>query len=163
MENSGNAVLVFTDFPLLNRNAVFPCTVFDYSSADWDGFHYHLRVASYADIFSQGASVATFLSTFYLLKHQLKPHLSLWFSTACAGVTAHTNLFCMCDQIKFSVWLSNLGRLVTVAKGFLNLPKLLMLIKQMILSSTSKLSVPAFCKLLILFLTGIKINYSTSV
>ena len=64
-------------------------------------------------------------------KYQVKPHTSTLFSAACAAAITHGNHFFLSAP---TINLLNLkyssGRLVIVAKGFLKLPKLHMLIKQ---------------------------------
>ena len=39
-------------------DASFHCIAYDYSLADWDGLHDHLRDAQWEDIFKLGASAA---------------------------------------------------------------------------------------------------------
>ena len=52
-------VSVSIDFLLnSNRDALFQCIADDYSCADWDCLHDHLRVASWEDIFKLSASAA---------------------------------------------------------------------------------------------------------
>ena len=97
---------------------------YDYSCADRD----HLRDVSWEDVFKLGASAAA--SEFcewvqvgtdvYIphRKYQVKPHSSPWFSAACAAAIVHRNhFFRLCQK-------------VIIAKGFLKLPNLRMLIKQ---------------------------------
>ena len=45
LENSDHVVVsVCIDFPLnCKQDALFHCTAYDYSRADWDGLHDHLR------------------------------------------------------------------------------------------------------------------------
>ena len=60
-------------------------------------------------------------------KKQVNPHTSPWFPAACAAAIVHRNhLFYLYQQNQSS----NKERLAIVAKGFLNLPNLHMLIKQ---------------------------------
>ena len=86
---------------------------YDYSCADWDGLHDHLRDVSLDDIFKLSASAAA--SEFcewvqveidvYIphCKYQAKPHSSPWFSAACAAVIVHRNyFFCLYQQNKSS-------------------------------------------------------------
>ena len=90
------AVLISIDFPInSNQDALFHCVAYDYSCADWDGLHDHLRDVSWEDIFKLSASAAT--SEFcervqvgidvYIphCKYQVKPHSSPWFSAAYAA------------------------------------------------------------------------------
>ena len=52
-------VSVFIDFPTNSQqDAPFHCMAYDYSCADWDGLHDHLRCVSWEDIFKLGASTA---------------------------------------------------------------------------------------------------------
>ena len=74
---------------------------YDYSCADWDGLHDHLRDVTWEDIFKLGASASA--SEFcewvqvgidvYIphRKYQVKPHSSPWFSAACAAAIVHRN------------------------------------------------------------------------
>ena len=76
---------------------------YDYSRADWDDLHDHLRDAPWEDIFQLSAFAAT--SEFFEwvqigihvciphCKYQFKAHLSPWFSAACATAIAHRNHF----------------------------------------------------------------------
>ena len=76
---------------------------YDYSHADWDGLCDHLRGVPWEDIFKLSASAAA--SEFcewvqvgidvYIphCKYQVKPHLSPWFSAACAAAIVHRNYF----------------------------------------------------------------------
>ena len=64
-------------------------------------------------------------------KYQLKPHSSPWFSTACdAAIVDRNHFFCCTNRINLLHLNRSLVRLINVAKGFLKLPNLLMLIKQ---------------------------------
>ena len=57
--NSDHVVSAFTDF-LSNskRDASFHRIAYDYSCADWDGLHDHLRHIPWEDIFKLNASAA---------------------------------------------------------------------------------------------------------
>ena len=98
------AVSVFIDFPSNSQwNALFYRIAYDYSRADWDDIHDHLRDVPQEDIFKLGASPAA--SEFcewvqvgidvyiHHRKYQVKPHSSPWFSTACAAAIVHRNHF----------------------------------------------------------------------
>ena len=101
--NSGHVVvLVSTDFPSYSQwDAPFHRIAYDYSCADWDGICDHLRDVPWKDIFKLCASAAT--SEFcewvqigidiYIphRKYQIKPHLSPWFSAACAAAIVQRN------------------------------------------------------------------------
>ena len=76
---------------------------YDYSRADWDGLHDHLRDVLLEDIFKLSASAAA--SEFrervqvgidlYIPHHkyQAKPNSSPWFSAACTAAMVHRNYF----------------------------------------------------------------------
>ena len=97
-------VLVSIDF-LSNsqQDARFNCMPYDYSRADWDDLHDHLRYVPWEDIFKLGASAAAsefcewvqFGIDVYIphRKYQVKPYTSPWFSAACAAVIGHRNHF----------------------------------------------------------------------
>ena len=83
-------VSVSIDFPTNSQqDAPFHCRAYDYSRADWDGLHDHLRDVPWEDVFKPGASAAA--SEFcewvqvgidvYIphRKYQVKPHSSPWF------------------------------------------------------------------------------------
>ena len=105
LENSDHVdVSVSIDFPSNSqRDALFHHIAYDYSRADWDGLHDHLRDVPWEDIFKLGASAAA--SEFcewvqvgidvYIphRKYQAKPHSSPWFSASCAAVIVHRNHF----------------------------------------------------------------------
>ena len=59
--NSDHAVgSVYIDFPSFSQwDTLFHCIVYDYSHADWDGLHDHLRDVSWEDIFKLSASAAS--------------------------------------------------------------------------------------------------------
>ena len=53
------AVSVFTDFPSNSKwDASFYCIAYDYSCADWNGLHDHLRDVPLEDIFKLSAFTA---------------------------------------------------------------------------------------------------------
>ena len=60
LRNADHVVVsVSMDFPSnLQRDTPFHRITYDYSCADWDGLHYHLRDVPYKDIFKLGASAA---------------------------------------------------------------------------------------------------------
>ena len=103
--NSDHVVVsVSVDSPSnLQRDALFHRIAYDYSRADWDGLHDHLRDVPWEDIFKLGASAAA--SEFcewvqvgidvYIphRKYQVKPHSSPWFSAACTAAIVHRNQF----------------------------------------------------------------------
>ena len=105
LENSDHVVVsVSIYFPTNSQqDAPFRRIAYDYSRADWDGLHDHLRDVPWEDIFKLGASAAA--STFcgwvqggidVYIPHrnfQVKPHSSPWFSAACAAAIVHRNHF----------------------------------------------------------------------
>ena len=103
--NSDHVVISVTiDFPSnLQQDALFHCIAYNYSCADWDGLHDHLRDVPWEDIFELGASAAASEFCEWLRvgadvyiphgKNQIKPHSSPWFSPACAAAIIHRNLF----------------------------------------------------------------------
>ena len=102
--NSDIFVSVSIDFPSnLQQDAPFHCIVYDYSHADWDGLHDHLRDVPWKDIPKPSASAV--VSEFGVWvqvgidvyiphhKYQVKPHSSPWFSAACAAAIVRRNHF----------------------------------------------------------------------
>ena len=103
--NSDHVVVsVLIDFPTNSqRHAPFHRIAYDYSRADWDGVHDHLRDVPWEYIFKLSASTAA--SEFcewvqvgidvYIphRKYQVKPHSSPWFSAACAAAIVRRNHF----------------------------------------------------------------------
>ena len=92
------------DFPSnLQRDASFHHIAYDYSCADSDGLHDHLRDVPWDDIFKLGASTAAseFCEWFQVRldvyiphrKYQVKPYSSPWFSASCAAAIVHRNHF----------------------------------------------------------------------
>ena len=106
------AASVSIDFPSNSkRNAPFHCIAYAYSRADWDGLCDHLRDVPWEDIFKEGASAAASKFCEWLqvgkdvyishCKYEVKPHLSPWFSAACAAAIVHRNqLFPLHQQNK---------------------------------------------------------------
>ena len=103
--NSDHVVVpVSIDFPINSKqDTPFHHIAYDYSCADWDCLHDHLRDVPLEDIFKLSASAAA--SEFcewvqvgidvYIphCKYQVKPHSSPWFSAACAAAIVHRNNF----------------------------------------------------------------------
>ena len=103
--NSDHVVVsVSIDFPTNSQqDAPFHRIAYDYSRADWDGLHDHLRDVPWEDIFKLSASAAA--SEFcewvqvgidvYIshCNYQVKPRSSPWFSAACAATIVHRNHF----------------------------------------------------------------------
>ena len=103
--NSDNVVVsVSIDFPInSNQDASFYRVAYDYSRADRDGLRDHLRDVPWEDIFKLSASAAAGEFCEWVQvgidvyiphhKYQVKPHLSPWFSAACAAAILHRNHF----------------------------------------------------------------------
>ena len=82
----------------------------DYSCADWDSLHDHLRDIPWEDIFKFSISAAREFwerveveINVYIShrKYQVKPHSSLWFSAAFTASIVHRNqFFCFNQQNK---------------------------------------------------------------
>ena len=76
---------------------------YDYSHAHWDGFCDHLRDVPWEHIFKFSASATASEYCEWVQveidvyiphhKYQVKPHLSPWFSAACAAAIVHRNHF----------------------------------------------------------------------
>ena len=81
-------------------DAPFDCIAYDYSCADWDGLHDHLRDVPWEDIFKLSASPPSEFCEWVQVgidvdipyqKYQVNPPSSPWFSPACAGAIVHRN------------------------------------------------------------------------
>ena len=97
-------ISVSIDFPINSKwDAPFHGIAYEYSRADWDGLHDHLRDVPWEDIFKLSASAASSefcewvqVGTDVYISHrkyQVKPHSSPWFSDACAATVVHRNHF----------------------------------------------------------------------
>ena len=102
--NSDHVVVsVSIDFPINSKkDTPFHRVAYDYSRADWDGLHDHLRDVPLEDIFKLSASAASEFCEWVQVridvyiphrKCQVKPHSSPWFSAACAAAIVHRNHF----------------------------------------------------------------------
>ena len=102
-------VLVSIDFPSNSqRDAPFHRIAYDYSRADWDSLHDHLRDVPWEDIFKLSASAAASEFCEWVQvgidvciphrKYQVKPHSSPWFSASCAAAIVHGNHFSVCTK-----------------------------------------------------------------
>ena len=95
--NSDHVVVsVSIDFPTNSQqDAPFHRIAYDYSCADWDGLRDHLRDVPWEDIFKLSASAAASEFCEWVRDdlsipnqtYQVKPHSSLWFYTAFAGLS----------------------------------------------------------------------------
>ena len=142
--NSDHVVVsVSIDFPINSRqDTPFHRVAYDYSRAHWDGLRDHLEMF-HGRISLNSVPLlllVNFVSGFRLeliytyishRKYQVKPHSSPWFLAACAAAIVHRNhIFRLYQKNKSSEYKVNSDRLVIVAKGFLKLPNLHMLLKQ---------------------------------
>ena len=105
LENSDHVVVsVSNDFPSNSRqDAPFHRIPFDYSCADLDSLHDHLRVIPWEGIFKLNASATASEFWEWLQvridvhiphrKYQVKPRSSPWFSAASAAAIVHRNHF----------------------------------------------------------------------
>ena len=102
-------VSVSIDFPSnLKWDAPFHHIAYDYSHADWDNLHEHLRDVPWEDILKLracdaarefGKWVQAGIDVYIPLhKDQVKPHSSPWFSGACAAAIFHANHFFLLYQ-----------------------------------------------------------------
>ena len=171
--NSDHVVVsVFIDFPVNSKqDAPFHRVAYDYSRADWDGLRDHLRDVPWEDIFKLGASTAASKFCEWVQvgidvyiphrKYQVKPHSSPWFSAACAAAIAHRNhFFHLYQQNKSSESKVKFRQASNrVAKGFLKLPNLHMLLKQKSPSLPRNLALGTFGELLIVFSTKVNLLY----
>ena len=169
--NSNHVVVsVSIDVPSdSQQDALFHCIAYDYSHADWDGLCDHLRDVPWEDIFKLGASAASEFCKWvqsgidvYIPhgKYQVKLHSFPWFSAACAAAIVHRNYFFVCTKrINLSILKYIIYRLVIVAKAFLKLLNLHMLIKQKSLLLPRNLALGTFGELLIVFSTKINLLY----
>ena len=85
------------------RDVLFHCIASDYSCANWDSLHYHLRDVPWENIFELNASAAATVFCEWVQvgidvfiphgRYQVKPHSSPWFTAACAAAIVHRNHF----------------------------------------------------------------------
>ena len=93
--NSDHVVVsVSIAFPINSKqDSPFQCVAYDYSRADWDGLHDHLRDVPWENIYNLDASTAASEFCEPHRKYQIKPHSSPWFSAAFAAAIVHRNHF----------------------------------------------------------------------
>ena len=156
-------VLVSVDFRSNSQQvSVLYRVAYAYSHADWDGLCDNLRDIPWDDIFKVGASVAASEFCEWIQvgidvytphrEYQIKSHSSLTFSAACAAAIICRKHFFVCIKtINLLILKKSSDRLVIIAKGFLKLPNLRMLIKQKSPSLPRNLALRTFGKLLIVF------------
>ena len=170
--NSDHVVVsVSIDFPTNSQqDAPFHRIAYDYSRADWDGLRDHLRDVPWDNIFKLGASAAAseFCESIQVgidvyiphRNYQVKSHSSQWFSAACAAARVHRNhFFRLYQREKSSDSKVSSDRLVIVAKGFLKLPNLHMLITQKSPLLPRNLALVTSGGLLIVFSTKVNLLY----
>ena len=97
LENSYHvAISVSIDFPSYSQqHAPFHCIAYDHSRVDWNRLSDHLRDVPWEDIFKLSASAAASEFCEWVRDdlsipnqtYQVKPHSSLWFYTAFAGLS----------------------------------------------------------------------------
>ena len=130
----------------------------------------HLRNVTWEDIFKLGASAAdSELCEWiqvgidvYILhrKYQIKFHSSPWFLAAYATAIFHRNHFFICiKRINLLNLKQSSDRLVIIAKGFLKLQNLHMLIKQKSPLLSRNLALVTSGELLIVFSTKVNLLY----
>ena len=134
--NSDHVVVsVSIDFPSNSQwDAPFHCIAYDYSCADWDDLHDHLRDVSWENMFKLSASAVA--SEFFEWvqvaidvyiphrKYQVKSHLSPWFSAAYAAAIVHRNhFFHLCERDKSSDSKVKLRHSINCCKGVIEAAK----------------------------------------
>ena len=169
LENSDHVVVSLSiDFPTNSKRDVpFHRIAYDYSHADWDSLRDHLRDVPWEDLFKHSdyaaASEWAQVGVDVYIPHrkcQVKPHSSPWFSAACAAAIVHRNhLFVCTNRINLLNLKESSDKLVIIAKGFLKLPNLHMLIKQTSLSLPRNLALGTFGELLIVLSTKVNLVY----
>ena len=152
------------------QDATFHRIAYDYSRADWNGLHDHLRDVAWKDIFKFGASAAA--SEFcewvqvgidvYIphRKYQVKPHSSPWFSAACAAAIVHRNhFFHLYQREKSSDSKLKFRQASNHCKRVLEAAKLAYANKTKSPSLPKKLAIRTFGKLPIVFSTKVNLLY----
>ena len=92
-------------------------------------------------------------------EYQVKPHSSPWFSADCAAAMAHRNHIVVAPTINVLPLNWSIDKLVTIAKGFLKLPNLILVIKQKLLSLFRNLAHATSGKLQIVCSTEVSLLY----
>ena len=113
--NSDHVVVsVSIGFPINSKqDKLFHRVAYDYSRADWDALHDHLRDVPWGNVFKLSASAAANKFCEWVqvgidvyiphCKYQVKPDSSPWFSAVCAAAIVHRNhSFCLYQQNKSS-------------------------------------------------------------
>ena len=163
--NSDHVVVsVSIDFPLnAKQDTPFHRVAYDYSRADLDGLHDHLRDVPWEDVFKFSASAAAseFCEWVHVgidvyiphRKYQVKPHSSPWFSADCAAAIVHKNhFFCLYQQNKSSESKVKFRQASNRCKRVLEAAKLAYATK-------TKESFRTFGELLIVFSTKVNLQY----
>ena len=172
LRNSDHVVVsVSIDFPSNSQqDAPFHRIAYDYSCADWDGLHDHLRDVPWEDIFKLGASAAA--SEFcewvqvgidvYIphRKYQVKPHSFPWFSASFAAAIVHRNhFFRLYEKDKSSDSKVKFRQASNGCKKVLEAAKLAYANKTKESITSQKLGSRDFGKLLIVFSTKVNLLY----
>ena len=168
--NSDHVVSASIDFPTNSKwDAPFHHIAYDYSRANWDGLHDHLRDVPWEDIFKLGASAAANEFCEWVQvgidvfiphrKHQVKPHSSPWFSAACAAAIVHRNNFFRLYQREKSSDSEVTFKQASNHCKLLKLPNLHMLIKQKSPLLPRNVALVTSGELLIAFSTKVNLLY----
>ena len=169
--NSDHSIVVSVSihFPSNSKqDALFHCIAYDYYCAEWDSLCDDLRDVPWEDKLGTSAAASEFFEWFKL---ELM-HISLIISIRSSLTHLHgfqlLVLLPLFKEITFFVFTNRLNllklkessaRLAVVAKGFLKLLNLHMLIKQNSLSFRRNLALGSFGKLLIVFSTKVNLLY----
>ena len=157
------------DFSINSKwDALFHGIASDYTRANWDGLHDHLRDTPWEYIFKLSACTAA--SEFYewpqvgidvyiaYHKYQVKPHSSPWFSAPCAAAIVHRNhFFRLYQQNKSSQSKAKFRQTSNCCKRVLETARLALLLKQNSPSLPRKLVLDTFGELLIMFSTKVNL------
>ena len=156
-------VSVYIDFSMNSKqDAQSHDTAYDYSRADLDGLHDHLKDVPWEDVIKLSASAAD--SEFcewvqvgidLYIPHrnsQVRPHSSPWFSAACAAGIFHRNhFFCWYQQNKSSASKVMIRQASNHCKRVIETVKLAYANKAKESITSQKLPLETFGKLLIAF------------
>ena len=159
-------VKVSIDFPSNSkRDDLFHCIAYDYSCADWDGNRDHFRDVPWDDIFKFNASAAASefcksvqvgIDVYIVIIRSSLTHFHGFQLFVLLPQLMEITFFVSTNRINLLNLEQSLDRLVIVAKGFLKLPNLHMLIKQKSITS-QKFALKIFGELLIVFSTKVNL------
>ena len=164
-------IMLLTQFPLIfqqTRNIVlFHHIAYDCSRADLDSAHNRLRDVSSEDIFTLSAFAAASefcewvqveIDVYFPhCKYQVKPHLHGFLLLLLLQWSIKITFFVCTNRINLLKLKESLDRIVIIAKGFLKLLNLHMLIKQKSLSLSRNLALRAFRELIKVFSTKVNL------